>query len=314
MSVVEVVEHDDQGLGVGDPLEERRGRVEEPEAAASGSSGGGSGRSGNSSRSSGSICGVDRGRAEARNRSWSVSRRYVRPRAWQFASSSGPTAPWRRAASPRSRARPPAGSCRFFDPGTGARVPRARPRGPPGAPPARAHDPRTVQQAPAAAAARATRRRLLDKVERRVLPQDRAFELLERTTGIDTELVDERPASLLVGPQRLCLASAPVEPEDQLAAQALLARAHELLKLGDEVGVPSEREVGLDTVLERGKPSSSSRATRLREELVREIREGRAAPQSEASRSKAAAGRVGGLGLADEALELRQIEAVLVDA
>ena len=109
---------------------------------------------------------------------------------------------------------------------------------------------------------RALGRRRSGQVERRILAEDRELELAQAWPRLDPELVDEPCPRGLEGGERLRLAARPVEREHQLAAQPLAQRVlrDERLELGDELGVPTEREVGLDPPLERSSRSSSSRA------------------------------------------------------
>ncbi len=62
---------------------------------------------------------------------------------------------------------------------------------------------------------------LAGQVERRVLPQDRVLKPLQRRARFHAKLLDQRPARLLVGPQRLRLPPAPVQSDHQLPVQAL---------------------------------------------------------------------------------------------
>ena len=59
------------------------------------------------------------------------------------------------------------------------------------------------------------------------------------------------------------------------------SRAHRALQLADHVGVPAEREVGVDAPLSATSRSSSSRALSAAPRLVGELAERRAAPQRE---------------------------------
>ena len=52
-------------------------------------------------------------------------------------------------------------------------------------------------------------------IQRRVLPQDRPLQLLERRARLDPELVDEGPARVLVGVQSLGLPTRPVQRRHQ---------------------------------------------------------------------------------------------------
>ena len=122
---------------------------------------------------------------------------------------------------------------------------------------------------------------------------------VSRRAGLDPELGDERAARVRVGGERLGLPAAAVEREHQLSAEALAQRlARDLpLQLADHVGVPAEREVGVDPALERHEPLLlEPRALRLRPGMVGELAERRAAPQRQrvAQRRRRALGVVGG--------------------
>ena len=82
-----------------------------------------------------------------------------------------------------------------------------------------------------------------DKVERRILFEDRFLEFAERTAGLDPEFVDQRRSGPLVGTERLRLSSGAVEGEHRLAAELLTQGmlAHQALQLTHELVVPSRR-------------------------------------------------------------------------
>ena len=131
---------------------------------------------------------------------------------------------------------------------------------------------------------RALRSRRLRELERRVLAQDRALQLLQRRARLDPELVDEHAAGGLVGGQRLGLAARPVEREHQLAAQALAEGVlrRQRVELRDQRGVAAEREVGVDPHLDREQVHLlEAPDRRLGERLVGEVGERGAAPERE---------------------------------
>ncbi len=112
--------------------------------------------------------------------------------------------------------------------------------------------------------------------------EDRPFELLERGSGFDPELVDQPTARPLIALQRIRLAPRPIQREHQLGMEALVQRMlrHERLKLADQRRVPAEREVRVDSVLECPQPLLLQPADRnLRERLIRDVRQRRPAPQ-----------------------------------
>ena len=127
-------------------------------------------------------------------------------------------------------------------------------------------------------------RRRRDPDERALLAEDRAVERLQLRAGLDAELLDERPARVVVGRERLRLAAAAVERQHQLPAQPLAqrVRADERLELGDQLGVRAELEIGCDPLLEHAEPQILEPVDLgLRERLRLEVGERRAAPQVE---------------------------------
>ena len=122
------------------------------------------------------------------------------------------------------------------------------------------------------------------RVDRRVLPEDRLLEGLELAARLEPELVGERTARVLVARERIRLTARAVEGEHELGAQPLArgVLADERLELGDQGRVAAERQIGLDALLERQQPELVEPGDLgLRELLVGEVRERRAAPHVE---------------------------------
>ena len=120
--------------------------------------------------------------------------------------------------------------------------------------------------------------------ERRLLPQDRPLELLQRRAGLDAELLDEQRPAVAVTRERLGLAAAAVERDHELAARPLAQGLFldERLELGDEPGVLSQLEVGVDPLLQRIEPQlGKPAACRLCERLFAELGQRRTAPEVE---------------------------------
>ena len=143
------------------------------------------------------------------------------------------------------------------------------------------------------------------------------MEPLELRAGIDPELLHERASRLLVGVERLDLSSRAVEGQHQLPAQPLARRMRrdEHLELRDELAVPAQLELGVDSLLQRRQPELLEPPDLVLRELVeREVREGGPSPERQ---------RPGDLGctilgrpaarLPEQALEPRRINAVGVD-
>ncbi len=136
---------------------------------------------------------------------------------------------------------------------------------------------------------RAGERRLLEE-QRLVLAEDRRLELAQLGAGIDAELLDERLARCPVGRERVRLPARAVERKHELRPRPLAERLrlHERLELRHELRVPGEREIGVDPLLEDGRAQLlEPRDLGLRERLVEEVRERRAAPERESFTERA---------------------------
>ncbi len=148
------------------------------------------------------------------------------------------------------------------------------------------------------------------------MAQDGLLELIERRPWLDAELLDKRAARCLERLERIGLPAAAVEGQHELDAQTLPQRMlrDQRLELRDEVAVAAEREVGIDSLLERQEAKLVQPADRrLGEPLIRKLRERRAAPESECVAERICGRRrirIGGAG--DEGLEAMQIQLVRV--
>ena len=165
------------------------------------------------------------------------------------------------------------------------------------------------------------RRRGWGRVERRILHKDRLLEPLQSLARVEAELVAQRRARFLHHGERVRLATGPVQGEHQQLAQPLAQRvvADERLQLGDRLAVSTDREVGLQAMLERDEAQRFQPADLVaRERLVAEVRQRRAAPQRErAAQHLARLGR-GPSGkqlpaLVQQPLEPLQIERAVLD-
>ena len=125
-------------------------------------------------------------------------------------------------------------------------------------------------------------RRRTRALERGVLREHRALEILERSARLDPQLLDKGHARVAVDVQRFGLAPRAVEREHQLATQPLaerMARAQRL-ELCHELRRLAAAQVGLQPVLERLEPQLLEPGRlRLGKRLVREVGQRRAAPQ-----------------------------------
>src|SRR5262249_40299668 len=92
------------------------------------------------------------------------------------------------------------------------------------------------------------------RAQRRILDEDRALELLELDTRLQTELVVEEGPGPPVDVEALRLPPRPIEGEHQLCAKALAVGVldDQRLELGNERRLPTEAELGLDPLLESG--------------------------------------------------------------
>ena len=119
-------------------------------------------------------------------------------------------------------------------------------------------------------------RRAVRRREPGFVAQDLRLESLELGAGLDSELVDEAGARVLVHLQRFGLPARAIQREHQLPAERLAKRmlAYERLELTDDVAVPAELEVGVDPLLEGDEPQLLEPPDlRLCEVVERELRE-----------------------------------------
>ncbi len=84
------------------------------------------------------------------------------------------------------------------------------------------------------------------------MSEDRGLELVQRRARLDPELADEQLSRRRVHGQCVGLATRTVEREHELGTKALAERMFpdERVDLGDELRVPSQREIGVDALLE----------------------------------------------------------------
>src|SRR5262249_56767325 len=120
------------------------------------------------------------------------------------------------------------------------------------------------------------------KIKARILVEDPLVEIAQRATRLDAELLDERAPRLLVGGERLALTPRTVQREHQLRVQPLAERipVHQRLELAYEIVVPTEHEVGFDSLLYRNEsPLLQTGDLCPRERLEGDVGERRAPPQ-----------------------------------
>ena len=115
--------------------------------------------------------------------------------------------------------------------------------------------------------------------------QDGPLELLQGRARLEAKVVSQSAPSLAIDLQRLGLTASAVKGEHQLAAQALAERmlSDELVELLEDVVLAPHGEVGLDSLFQRGEVEVlEARDLLLRERVVGEVDERRAAPQAKA--------------------------------
>ena len=86
------------------------------------------------------------------------------------------------------------------------------------------------------------------------MAEDRALELAQSRARLQSELLVEHLPRVPVGLERIGLAAAAVEGEDEVAAQPLAERIarDQAGQLRDQLAVSPELEIGLEPILERG--------------------------------------------------------------
>jgi hypothetical protein len=118
--------------------------------------------------------------------------------------------------------------------------------------------------------------------EARIVRQDGRLELSQRATRLQPQVLGQPLVALAVDGERLGLPVAPVQRQHELSAEPLPQRVirDERLELTHDLGVAAELEVGVDPRLDRGHAQLLEPGDlRLRERLVREVRQRPAAPQ-----------------------------------
>ena len=154
-----------------------------------------------------------------------------------------------------------------------------------------------------------------------ILLEDRALHVAQRRSGLDAELLDERPARGLEGLERLRLTSTPIQRHHLLRPKALVQRIlrDQHLELSDQLHVAPARELRVDRALQRNQAQLvQTRRDRSHTRLVGEISERRPAPQRQRSAelhrrdAEAPVGQRPRTG-ARAALEHAQIERALLD-
>jgi hypothetical protein len=136
-------------------------------------------------------------------------------------------------------------------------------------------------------------------------------------TGLEAELVDERRARVRVRLECVALSPRSVKGEDELAPAALAERLldDECLQLGHELGVTTERELGIEPAFERVEPESLETDGRRDHRLVGQVGERRPAPERKCiAQQSCGLARLARSGFLDEPAKAFEIELVPLDA
>ncbi len=166
----------------------------------------------------------------------------------------------------------------------------------------------------------ASRRRRSRAGEGGVVLEDPAVKRAQLVARFDPELLDERPPHLTVGGERVRLPARAVEREHELGAEVLAEGMlrDQLLELGDQLAGSPEREVGLETILQRSEAKLLQAPDLGRDGvLVEDVLERFASPKAKGLPEQL--GRPGGIVTerrsrrAREALEATRIELVGLD-
>ena len=147
------------------------------------------------------------------------------------------------------------------------------------------------------------------RIELAILVENGSFEVLQRPSRLETQLVQQQAAGVLVDTERLGLPAASIEGEHQLGTKTLTERMlrDELFEFAHHLGMALPLEVGLESLLEAVEPQLLEPCNLILGEAVEcDIREGPAAPQAErrgerACRGLGVSGRTGLTPLGEQA-------------
>ena len=115
-----------------------------------------------------------------------------------------------------------------------------------------------------------------------LLGQDRPLDSPQRRARLEAQLLHQRVARRAKGLERVSLTAGAIQREHQLAAQPLAERMSrdEVLQLGHQPNVPPERQVSVDSQLNRLEPELLEPGhLRLGERLIREVGKRRSPPE-----------------------------------
>ena len=132
------------------------------------------------------------------------------------------------------------------------------------------------------------------ELERRIVRQDRSFELAEVAPGFDAGLLDEQRSSFAIAVERLGLAPGAVEGEHELCTRTLAQRRFldPVLELRNQLQMLTQRKGAVDALL-GDEPALliEPRSSDLRMTLERDVGERIAAPERRAPDRTTAAPR-----------------------
>jgi hypothetical protein len=130
-------------------------------------------------------------------------------------------------------------------------------------------------------------------IEVAILVENGSFKLLQGPSRLETQLVQQKAAGVLVGTQRLGLPPASVEGQHQLATKTLAERMlrGEPLEFAHHLGMALPLEVGLESFLEAVEPQLLESCDLVLGEAVEgDVGEGSPTPQAERRSERACCG------------------------
>ena len=131
------------------------------------------------------------------------------------------------------------------------------------------------------------------RIEVAIVVENGSFEVLQSPSRLETQLVQQKAAGVLVGTQRLGLPPASIEGEHQLGTKTLTERMlrDEPFEFAHHLGMALPLEVGLETLLEAVEPQLLEPCDLVLGEAVEcDVREGPTAPQAERRSERACRG------------------------
>ena len=148
-----------------------------------------------------------------------------------------------------------------------------------------------------------------------------SLERLQLDAGIEAELVEQVCAGLTLGLQGVDLTAGPIEGDDELGPKSFAHRmtGHQLDEVCNDVGMVAGRQLAVDEALVRGQLQLLQAGDRVPgEPVVLEVRQRRAAPETDCGTKSIAGGGVVAFRrrratLGDESLEAAGVDHVGID-